>query len=443
MSPAETPPARDRIPPRLTPVIYFLMAHAALLAAFALAVAHPAEVSGYFYQPRMIALVHLITLGWITASILGSLYVIGPMALRSPMPEGRADLIVALLYAIGLCGMVSHFWLNAYGGAGWAALLVVGAALHVGFRALRSVRQAPVQPAVKLHLLLALVNLALAGSLGILLAFDKAHPFLPAIELGNVMAHAHLAAIGWVGMMVMGTGLRMLPMVLPAAMPAGKLSIPGALLTEAGILGVSGILMLGSAALGGFALLVAAGFAVFLGQAIWMRRHLRPAPAGLPRPDLGVWHVLQALVYLLLAVALGIFLAFTPESDLTYRLAPVYGVAGLLGFYGQLVLGIESRILPMFAAYYANRRACGAGPVIQPHEMPRRGLQTAVFALWSAGLPVLAAGMSLARPGLCRTGASLLLLAALALAINQARVLAHLFRGKASRPLSETAGGLS
>ncbi len=433
MSPAEPPRPRERIPPRLTPVIYFFMAHAALLAAFATAVARPAEASGYFYQPRMIALVHLITLGWITASILGSLYVIGPMALRSPMPEKRADLVVAILYGIGLCGIVSHFWLNAYGGAGWAALLVLGAALHVGSRALRSVRHAPVQPAVKIHLLLALINLSLAGSLGVLLAFDKAHPFLPAIELGNVMAHAHLAAIGWVGMMVMGTGLRMIPMVLPAAMPAGRLSVPSALLTEAGILGVSTSLMLGSAAVGGFALLVAAGFAVFLGQAAWMMRHLRPGPAALPRPDLGVWHVVQALLYLLVAVALGILLAFAPESDLTLRLAPVYGIAGLLGFYGQLVLGIESRILPMFAAYYANRRACGEGPIIKPHEMPRRGLQAAVFVLWSTGLPVLAAGMSLARPGLVRAGAALLLLAGLALAVNQTRVLAYLFRGKAIR----------
>ena len=424
---------RDRIPPRLTPVLYFLMAHAALLAALGIAVVRPAEASGFFYQPRMIALVHLITLGWITASILGSLYVIGPMAMRTPMPERRIDLIVAVLYAVGLTGIVSHFWINAYGGAGWAALLILAAALHVTTRALLGLRKAPVQPAVRLHLLLAVVNLVLAGGFGVLLAFDKAYPFLPAIELGNVLAHAHLAAVGWVGMMVMGTGLRMIPMVLPAAMPAGKLAVPGALLSEAGILGVGASLMLGSRALGFSAILVAAGFAVFLGQSAWMIRNLRPGPIGRPRPDLGVWHVLEALIYLLAAIALGIFLAFAPESDLTLRLAPLYGVAGLLGFYGQLVLGIESRILPMFAAYYANRGDCGAGPVVQPHEMPDRRLQWLVFALWSAGLPVLAAGMALSRPPLLRAGAALLLGAALGLAANQARVLAHLFRRAPTR----------
>lgn len=423
----------DRIPPRLIPVLYFLLAHAALVIAFSLLVSRPGEASGFYYQPRMVALVHLITLGWITASILGSLYVIGPMALRTPMPESRTDLAVCLVYAIGLSGIVTHFWLNTYAGVGWSALLALAAALHVGTAALKRLRDAPVQPAVKLHLLLANANLLLAGGLGILLAFDKYRPFLPGRGLGNVLAHAHLAAVGWVGMMVMGTGLRMLPMILPAAMPKATLSVPAAWIAEAGILGVFACLMLASKALGFFALLVAAGFLVFLGQAAWMTRHLRPAPAGLPRPDLGVGHALQALIYLIVALALGIYLAFVEESALTYRLAPVYGVAGLLGFFGQLILGIESRILPMFAAYYANRGACGAGPAVKPHEMPSRSAQVIVFLLWTGGVPVLAAGMSLQRTDIVRLGSALLLLAALGAAFNQARVLAFAFRRKVPR----------
>src|SRR5262245_65396848 len=42
-NPAARP--RDRIPPRLTPVLYFLLAHAALVIAFALLVSRPGEAS--------------------------------------------------------------------------------------------------------------------------------------------------------------------------------------------------------------------------------------------------------------------------------------------------------------------------------------------------------------------------------------------------------------
>jgi hypothetical protein len=425
---------RDGIPPRTIPILYFALAHAALLTALAVAVLRSGEASGFFYQPRMVALVHLVTLGWITASILGSLYVIGPMALRTPMPAGRADGMVWLLFAIGFSGVASHFWINAYGGAGWSALLALGAVLHVGTRALLGIRSAPVQSAVKLCLLLANLNILMAGGFGILLAFDKAHPFLPARELGNVFAHAHLSAIGWVGMMVMGTGLRMLPMILPSAMQKTQRTVAGALVMELGVVGLFVALQFGSPAAGIFALLIAAGFGIFLSQVGWMLRHRRPPPVGHPRPDLGVWHAVQALIYLVVSLGLGLFLAFSPESDLTYRLAPLYGVFGLLGFFGQLVVGVETRILPMFAAYYANRNACQVGPVIMPHQMTSRPLQWAVLLLWTTGIPLLAAGMSRSSVSLVRSGASLLLFAASAMTLNTILILRHAFL----RPVPET-----
>jgi hypothetical protein len=432
---------RDGIPPRIVPILYFALAHAALLTALAVAAFRPGEASGFYYQPRMVALVHLVTLGWITASILGSLYVIGPMALRTPMPAGRADGILWLLFAIGFSGVASHFWINAYGGVGWAALLALGAILHVGTRALLGIRSAPVQSAVKLCLLLANLNILLAGGFGILLAFDKAHPFLPARELGNVFAHAHLSAIGWVGMMVMGTGLRMLPMILPSAMPKTGHAVAGALVMELGVVGLFVALLFRNPAAGIFSLLIAAGFGIFLSQVGWMLRNRRPPPAGHPRPDLGVWHAVQALMYLVVALGLGMFLIFAPESELTYRLAPLYGVFGLLGFFGQLVLGVETRILPMFAAYYANRNACQVGPVIKPYQMTSRPLQWAVFLLWTAGIPLLAGGMSLSSASLVRSGASLLLCAASAMALNTVLVLRHAFpvpQAQAPGPLPST-----
>jgi hypothetical protein len=409
---------RDGVPPRIVPILYFAIAHAALLIALAVSLLRPGEASGFFYQPRMVALVHLVTLGWITASILGSLYIIGPMALRTPMPAGPADLIVWLLFAIGLSGIASHFWINKYGGVGWAALLALAAMLHVGTKALRGIRRAPVQGVVKLSLLLANLNILVAGGFGIMLAFDKAYPFLPARELGNVFAHAHLAAIGWVGMMVMGSGLRMIPMILPSAMPRAERAVAVALLAEVGVLGLFVALLFGSPFAGVFALLIVAGFGGFLNQVRWMLRNRRPPPAGLPRPDLGVWHAVQALAYLVASLGLGLFLAFSPASERTYLVAPLYGVFGLLGFFGQLVLGVETRILPMFAAYYANRNACGKGPVIKPHQMPSRPLQWSVLLLWSTGIPLLAAGMTLSSATLVRGGASLLFFAATAMSLN-------------------------
>ena len=143
---------------------------------------------------------------------------------------------------------------------------------------------------------------------------------MPGTTLANVYAHAHLAAVGWAVMMVIGVGYRMLPMVLPSEMPSGRRVVASALLIEAGVLGLAA-----SLALGGdtpvSALLVSGGVGVFLFNVRWMAQHRRPPPAALPQPDWGARHSMQALVCLGLAVATGLWLALMPTTTSSARVA--------------------------------------------------------------------------------------------------------------------------
>ena len=50
------------------------------------------------------------------------------------------------------------------------------------------------------------MNFWFAASMGVLIAYDKVAHFLPGLVLSNVFAHAHLAALGWATMMVVGVG---------------------------------------------------------------------------------------------------------------------------------------------------------------------------------------------------------------------------------------------
>ena len=67
--------------------------------------------------------------------------------------------------------------------------------------------------------MLAFFNILVAAILGVLIGFDRVYHFLPGFVLANVFVHAHLAALGWATMMVIGVAYRLLPMILPAAMP--------------------------------------------------------------------------------------------------------------------------------------------------------------------------------------------------------------------------------
>ena len=224
---------RSRLPPRLLPVLYFGIAHAALALACLAVALDPRGVSGFFYHARMLGIVHLVTLGWITASILG-------VALHR-RPDRAACLDsgdVARLHRVrARAASASSAWWRTSGcriRRAWPGRPSRSGPASCGRRARRlaGLRGAPLPRAVSAHIMLAFLNVGGAATLGVLIGFDKVYHFLPGFVLANVFAHAHLAAIGWASMMVVGIAYRLLPMVLPAAMPKGPTIWVSAVLLE-------------------------------------------------------------------------------------------------------------------------------------------------------------------------------------------------------------------
>ncbi len=416
------------MPARWVPLLYLGFAHACLTAAFAIPAGAPGQLGASFYQPRMVAVVHLIALGWISASILGSVYLVGPLALRMPLPPGRLDHVAFWSFALGVGGMVGHFWLDRPGGAAWAGVFVVLGAAWVAGRVLRGLASAPVPGEVKLPIGLAFVNLLLAGGFGIALGVNKGLALYPSLHLRMVVGHAHLAAVGWGFLVVFGAGSRMIPMILPASMPRGAWVWAGAVLAEIGVLGLAGSFVFGWPTTGLFAWIMAAAVASFLSRVVWMLRHRKPPPGDLPKPDLGAAQVLLSLVYLALATALGLALTLGEPAPATGRLAMAYGVFGLVGFLSQIVVGVAARLVPLGAWLwgFADRDFTMGVPSL--HRTPSRRLQASVFVLWVAGVPALAAGLGLAQPMLTRLGGGCLALGTLVNAVGFVIVLVRFWR---------------
>jgi hypothetical protein len=424
----------DRLPPRVLPLLYLGFAHAALAVAFAAIAVDPRGVAGFFYHPRMLAIVHLVTLGWITASILGSLYLVAPIALRTQIPAAWPDYTAAALFAIGVIGMVGHFWIAEYGGMAWSGGLVAAAVLVVGGRCAGPLRRAPVPLAVRLHVGLAFFNFAGAATMGVLIGIYKVHAFLPGSLLSDVFAHAQLAAIGWASMMVVGVAYRLLPMVLPARMPSGRRLSASAALLEVGVAGLFFTLLRGSSGAWLWAAVIVAGFAAFGRQVVWMLRHPLPRPPAIRAPDPAVLHAGAALLSLFVAGGLGLWLSVATMSERTLRGAMAYGVLGLVGFLAQMVVAMEGRLLPIHAWYWAFANTGFRGPVPTPHEMPWRPGQLVVVALWWFGLPCLAGGLAFEAVPFVAAGAWSLLAATVLDTLQMALIARHAYARPAVTP---------
>ena len=115
--------------PGRTPSVTLPLAYLATAAiAFVLAaLALPglgAALAGHYYHPRLLALTHVVTLGWITLAIMGASYQLIPVVIERPLCSERLARWQLPALAAGIMGMVGHFWIGRWDGLTWAAALV-------------------------------------------------------------------------------------------------------------------------------------------------------------------------------------------------------------------------------------------------------------------------------------------------------------------------------
>lgn len=392
------------LPAPVLPLTYFAGAHLALLMACGLLAVAPDVAGPFHYHPRMVAVTHMVTLGWITASILGALYIVAPLALGFPLRAGAGDGVTAAAFWGGTVGMVSGFWHGQYAVVGASALFVLFALGWVAARVALGLRTARVPAAVSAHLLLAFANVIGAGAFGVFIALDRASGWVNLSPMAVAASHAHVAIVGWAIMMIVGVAYRLVPMFLPAAMPAGRVLMWSAVFLEIGTLGMAWALATGGSVVV-WASSITAGIVWFAVQVRRMLRTRRPRPAAMVGRDWATWQTHVALLYLPLSIGLGVWLSTSsPPSGLTW----VYGVAAIVGFVSQMVVGIQGRLLPMHAWYVAMGQHGGTPPRRSVHDLYEARVARVIFLLWLAGVPLLAAGLSGQRHALIRAGASLL-----------------------------------
>ncbi|GMV20357.1 MAG: hypothetical protein AB7L71_04445 [Vicinamibacterales bacterium] len=401
---------RTDAPTSSLPGWYFGCAHVSLVLACVTLLVQPTLPGPYFFHPRMVAVVHGLTLGWIAGSILGAYYIVAPLALRIALPVGRHDQLAAGGFWLGASGVVSHAWMGRYDGLAWSAALVLWPVALLSWRTVRGWRTSAAPWPVLLHVVLGFLNMLGAGAYGAVIAWDRSVGHLPFSPLQMAMAHAHLAAVGWAVMFVVGLGYRLIPMVLPGAMPTGASLAISAVAIESGLVLVVWGITSPNAGLAWGAGLIVVGLGAFVAQVRRVVRTRLPRPPALPRRDWSTWQTHVALVWMLVAIVCGVSLALGAAGHQAATVQWVYGGAGLLGFLAQIIVGMQGRLVPMYAWYRAWSEAPGPPPAVAANALPRAEGALPVLLTWSAGVPLLLWGLALTRPWAIRSGAAVLVI---------------------------------
>jgi hypothetical protein len=417
--PAETaaprPPtgaASPSVPPLRLPAEHFAAALLFWLAGAAgLVWVAPDIARGSFGLPRVVAVVHLFTLGWITTTIVGALYQLLPVALQVPIRSERVAHASLVLHAPGLTLFVGGMLAGSHRAMlVGAALFGTGLLLFAGNLA-ATLRRAPERNVTWWALAGATVSLVATVALGATLAGNLRWGYLGANRFLALGVHLHVAVVGWVILVMVGVAQRLLPMFLVSH---GASERPGKLAVGLLAAGVATLLalhhVLTPTTIGVIALLLAGGVLSFLAQAgLFFRYRRKPAlDPGLRLAGAGLG---------LLAVALVLAPFFITRGLAAPRLATAYGLA-LVGALSLFVAGHYYKILPFLIWFHRFGPLVGKGPVPRVGDLydARAGNAAAgLLAVGAIGLLVatLAGAHAAARPA-----AALFLAGAVVLAIQ-------------------------
>jgi len=388
------------------------------------------RIDQYFYQAIPLAVVHVFTLGWITAVIMGVMYRYVPALTRTALPSPRLAWIQLALYVIGASGMITHFAIGIWPGLWLAATIVFASILMFAWNILPGVMSQVGRGVAETGMFLSVCFLIAAALLGTLLGLDKTYDFLGGSLLTNLAAHVHLAAVGWVTLSICAVSYRMLPaFLLPTIqLPvAAKWQIYALTMTVVGLVG-SLLLRCGMASTFTIAITLSMGwYLVIVARMVRTRR--------MPL-DWTPLHALAGVIGLAMAAGLGIGLSFAGgDSALGARLAPAYGAMGLLGFFSNFIVGMSYQLFPGFVTR-ARTSAGRAGVTIAEISIFRTRLF--VFLTLNGGVLLLAGGFVENAVHIAQLGATLITVAGLVYSAVTLWTLSFAFRESIPRAAPET-----
>ncbi len=414
-------PARQ--PSLWVPLRYFMAAQGAFLATLLWAPFQVSDLLDFYYQGHDLALTHLLTLGWITMTIMGASFQLVPVALETTLYSERLARWQFWIMLFGVTAMVGHFWIGRHPGmALGAGLVLVAVILHV-INMGCTLWQLPRWDIVAQHVAAALFYLAATAVMGNLMALDKIFDFLGGQVLRTIHAHAHLAGIGWVTMMIFGASYKLIPMFSLGELREERLARWQFWLLNVGILGLFGTLLFRSGWASLFALLIAAAVGLFLWK---MREVLRGRQR--PRLDWGLRHALSAIATLAILTLLGLWLAtgWVWSEEFAARLAFGYGVLALLGWVSVMIIGMMYKIIPFLVWHHRYSDFVGLRPVPPATQFLGETAPRVEFWLLHVGIQTTVVGLIVASGLLVQAGTIVLALAGLAFALALARIYRHL-----------------
>ena len=345
----------DSLPPIHIPFRFFLTAPwFGMLAAMVLLFSGSGLWTSH-WNPALIGLTHLFTLGFMTMTMLGALLQLLPVLSGERVPGGTPlAFAVHLLMVAGVLCLSAGFVFREYFLLGIAVVLLamalVGFTVAIGRKLVTNIAGGDSIHAMRLAIVALLVTIGLGCYRALVYLYPLESP------LNLTMLHVSWALLGWVLILIMGISFQVIPMFQVTPDYPSRLTrlIPPVIFT--------GLLLLAfvqaPVAVAGVVIVIGAAVLIYAGFSLRLLQHRKRR---LMDVSVRFWQLgLSCLILAVLLFWLVFLLPGVAGSAMTFaRGLMLAGVLMVLGFACSIIMGMLQKIVP-FLAFLHLQRHCSA-----------------------------------------------------------------------------------
>ena len=303
------------------------------------------ELTGHYFNGKILAITHIATLGWISMVIFGALYQLIPVVMEVALYSEKLAKITFIIFAIGIVLIVYTFWISQFG----LILLIAATLLFIAIIIFTLNIVLTAKSAEKWNIESSLIVSAVfwlftTALLGFLLSVNFKTVFLPEAHIIYLKAHAHTGMVGWFLLLIMGVGSSLIPMFfLSHALNRKRLHWAFYLVNSGMFIFFMDTVFIHK---GFFILpvvLISAG--VFSFMLFVYQSYKKRARKNL---DVPLKHTVVSIVLMFVPIILAAFISLESGTDMKFmlRVNILYGMSILFGFITSLILGQAYKTLP-------------------------------------------------------------------------------------------------
>jgi len=345
---------------------YFLLSSVSFLILAVLIFTSSNNFNLHYFQPRLLAITHIASLGFITSVIFGSLLQTLPITFQASVFSERLGKWCFYTLLTGLLGLTYSFWNFDMGiVCQSAACLLLVSFILFAINFYLSVRSTASWSIESELVSTSIIWLLTTAAIGLLLVFNFSFAFIPISHLEILKIHAHIGFIGYIFLLIQGISARLMPMFLVSIKPDEIPLKISYYLCNAGLILFAAciylklppsITLLSS-------ILILTGITFFLYYLYQVYQHRTKKHL-----DVGLKLTLISFIILMITLPLALIIPyniFNSANMMNVRI--IYGVLILLGFSGALILGQTLKIIPFLLWLYNLKK----NPLTENPPLPK------------------------------------------------------------------------